>query len=266
MDECSDSTCETLGNAIIFSNGVSTSTTWDLYNEAEPYGKSNFSLDTDLMGELYGTSTKITKFYAVTPYYQCALGACRQGNPAIFVISWHPIGDWIDSINYGNISTSTEGILNSNPHDLACSEEQWDGDYIEKAMCSLKQGFWYTVMLVPNLAKKAVDLFIIGLGQVFPFNLAVNVSRAWELSNGQALPADLSGLDIKDGNGNVKVNIPTSWSASSSITLWGTDVWEANQNLTNFFAFIRVLSKYLLWTLFIGGVLNFGQKVYKEIS
>ena len=84
-------------------------------------------------------------------------------------------------------------------------------------------------MLVPNLAKKAVDLFIIGLGQVFPFNLAVNVSRAWELSEGQALPAEIAGLDIKDGNGNVKVNIPTTWAASSSITLWGIDIVTGKQ-------------------------------------
>lgn len=165
------------------------------------------------------------------------------------------------------------GVLNEtekwkvDAKNVACTAEEWaDTNWWTQFRCGSATTFVVIGQSIGSSVKTVLSMFLRGLEFVFPFNFPIKIYDCWIQSETALLPTELEPINFLDVNGNVKVNLPTEWSASSSITLWGKDVFESTSALTLLFAFIRALTKYGLWAGFIFGVWYVGHDIYDEIT
>lgn len=156
------------------------------------------------------------------------------------------------SIVYYNGTYDTRAKWLVQAGEIACSPEEWASDHWWiNIKCGVFTGGVAVAQTLGNSAAAGVRILIGMLDGVFPFNLPIKIKQCWDNSETKLLPSELNKINILDESGNVKINIPTEWAESGSITIWGSDVWNATDESNEFFVFIRNLSKYLIWGIFI---------------
>ncbi|MCK9330880.1 MAG: hypothetical protein M0Q94_13485, partial [Candidatus Cloacimonetes bacterium] len=156
------------------------------------------------------------------------------------------------------IGTSTSDFLGLNTHNIACSVEDWeDGDKFIRFGCSIKK-LGLDVLFFPAVVmEKTINSFSILVKNIFPFNIAFNIKKAWDDSAGKNTPTDLMWLLPLNENGDITLNLPPNWTkgTTTSIVIFGDTIFKnegtpANQMFKN----IRALSTYLLWGGFLWGI------------
>ena len=148
---------------------------------------------------------------------------------------------------------------------IACSPEEWgDNSWWTQFRCGSATTFVVIGQAIGNSVKTVLSMFLRGLEFIFPFNIPIKIYDCWEASENGILPAELSAINFLDESGNVKVNLPSEWAENKAITMWGNDAWNATPATTAIFAFIKALSKYGLWAIFIFGVWGIGKDIYNE--
>lgn len=149
--------------------------------------------------------------------------------------------------------------------EIACTPEEWASDNI---FMNIKCGAFTSGVVIAqtlgNSAAAGVRILIRMLDGVFPFNLPIKIKQCWENSETKLLPSELNKINILDESGNVKINMPSEWAESGSITIWGNDVWNATNESNEFFVFIRNLSRYLIWGIFISIIYLWGKSLIEK--
>ncbi len=139
-----------------------------------------------------------------------------------------------------------------NTAELACTPEEWAStNILVNIKCSGLFAMIGITQAIGDSAGNGIKVMVNQLDGVFPFNLPIKIKQCWDDSETKLLPSELDKINILDESGNVKVNLPSEWAENSSITIWGSDVWNATNESNEFFTFARYLSKYLIWGIFI---------------
>lgn len=168
---------------------------------------------------------------------------------------------------YNSDAKDTANIFSKTSiHEMACSQEDWaSDDWWDEIKCGTFETTLNGLNSIVNGLKLTINKTIRLFTNIFPFNFITKINECWEDSEFSSLPTELETINFLDKDGNVKIDLPSEWSESGTITFWGTDIFKANKTSTAFFDFIRNLSRYALWAMFIFGVYETAYDVYGEI-
>lgn len=178
--------------------------------------------------------------------------------------------DWTDPTNFFTNNSSTLGIT---AHNLACTPEQWAAHDAATttpliSICEISEIFWSIGLGFSDMIKGLVQTFITGFQSIFPFNIAYQFYNAWTTSENQSLPTGLSWLTT-NATDNMYITMPKELTGAATDTpmlAFGSDIFEDNAIISEFFEFIRSLSTYLLWTGFLYLIYGLAHKTYDEIN
>ena len=81
------------------------------------------------------------------------------------------------------------------------------------------------------------------------------------------MPDSLTFLNMSDQDGNLKIYIPQQYApnASTTLTVFGPDIFDDNVGMSNFFTGTRTLSTYLFWAIFLFAIYRMGHNIYLEL-
>lgn len=152
--------------------------------------------------------------------------------------------------------TSTRGVV--------CTEDEWNATSTYLGMnftvmkCSVMQSLIDVadhVAHYPAVTAQAVTGTFL---TVFPLNVFSQIKSSWDSSATASLPSALAVIDIADTDGNVYVDQPQiGYSTTTKQLIFGPGLVSGNTTAMNFVAFVKALTTYIFWGLFILQVYNF---------
>lgn len=167
--------------------------------------------------------------------------------------------------NNGSATTTfstTSAAFNLNTRTIACSEEEWNssssflginGTLIRcqttTGMLNIGQGFI-------NMIKSAINGVLNGIKSLFPVNLIVGLTEAWNTSASSTLPADMAWLtnEVDPTTGNITINPGEAFASSTGlaisgdpIVIWGQDMGGDDPMWTEWRLRIRAILGWLIW-------------------
>lgn len=257
----------------IWKNGVDMGTT-TILDTGALYLKAKANL-TNTSYFLHQSNVVSTDDYVVVGYIASStryingqlyeVAATTTKNYTFKVINVDNTADVQNLINQIN-ATSSSTILGLSPTEMACTANEWSGEWQEQLVCHTKKAILSLAGLFNNLLINATEVNISLMTMVFPFNLASHFQTSWSDSL-PTLPADLDYFNIIEGD--LYLTIPSEWSGApqdEAYVVFGEGIFlDDNTAVSNFFTGIRYLSTYVMWGLFIFGILRFGKRVYTDL-
>ena len=157
-------------------------------------------------------------------------------------------------------------------HDMVCDDNQWNATSTYAGLnftvlkCQTFESALNIAEKIANIPKNIAKGFISVIKTTFPFNLPVKIYESWNNSENGTLPTELNWINPSDEDGNIRFTLPSAWySGTTTILLWGDDLFSpTGQPQTTVFANIRILSKYLLWALFIFSIIVWGKRLVSD--
>lgn len=166
-----------------------------------------------------------------------------------------------------NIGTINQ-IFGTTTSAIVCSAEEWaDGNWWTVLKCSTLKTILDIVEKIINGLKTIANTFINILKNVFPFNFIFKVAECW---NNSSITGSPTGTDIgtfTDENDNLYITVPKEWNGTATdtdIIVFGEDLFE--NKATAFFMFTKLLSKFLMWGLFILYLINLAKHKIDELK
>jgi len=172
---------------------------------------------------------------------------------------------------------SLMSIFGKSPHDLACTNTEWStsdnafGINMVKMGCNIKEAFWSTADTGIRAVYTIFEVATLGLRYVFPFNLPIKISDAWDKSAITEMPSDVAFLNQADSNGDFNLDMPSSlFGASSTRVLIGKGMLptanDPNSKLSKILLGFKGLSKYVNWGALALGIWLTGQAVLSDLN
>lgn len=245
---------------------VATSTIESFSELGKANGKSRITVE-------IASTTPIGKYVYVVEADQNGNSLWQYGRP----ITINVFDGSIPNAAYVWDSDEDISTLWGDSYTLACSEEEWaEAD---------DSNFFNMIRLKCNATKTTLDIFFGTLNvaksvfsnvyesgktllkNTFPFNMIYKVKYQWDRSAYINLPVDLALIQNATESGELSVKIKKELLSSEEDVywvLWGDDIWEENTEVKKFFDFIRVLSKYFMYALFLLGVYKMGEDFFNE--
>lgn len=221
---------------------------------------------------IYGVNSKIITEYSYITYPTSSeINASSTPLDVVYPawLSNRFAGGIQDVVSYYSSSSISSAISGLKVHDIVCSEEDWTysgSNIFISAKCNILE----TLLSIPlgiinwsiDILKIAVNFFVDKVTNIFPFVIIKNIFLSWQGSATATLPSQLNWL--LGENGKFYLYIPSAWGGTtSSIEVWGSDIWGTNTATTNIYASIRFLSTYLEWTIFLFSLYGLAQEVVR---
>lgn len=169
--------------------------------------------------------------------------------------------------------TNAAGIFGSSTADMVCSAAEWNSTSTYLGMnftylkCSVMKSLLDIGEKVGNAPAAAANGFIYVLKNTFPLNLFAQFKQSWDDSETAALPVTLSFMNVIDANGNIHITPPPlGGAATTTLLVWGPDVISGNSIAQNFIDFIRALSTFFFWYLFISQIYYLATEVTDNVD
>lgn len=191
-----------------------------------------------------------------------------------FIINW-----------FGYSQQSLENYLGTSTEMIVCSAEEWNTpdpvwgiDWLSattsvpalnftKLKCYFFLGILNIADGIANAPNRTYQSSKEALLTLFPINIPAQIKKSWDESATTTLPADLAFLDIADNDGNISLTLPSQFfDSTTTIPIWGEQIYGENEGVENAIGNIKSLSKYLLWVLFIFEIMAIGWKVWHDID
>lgn len=215
---------------------------------------------------LTGTSSDYVKnqftYYKVVPVLS---GSDWQSE--IFPIYWSSDENYFLSQVSGldtSRGTDTPFLFGENLRSYICSADEWaSGNWWTNLRCRTFYNLFSIFGKATNGLRNWIDIQKLRLKSLFPFSIPISIYESWIDSYDQGYPSDIAFLDVADVDGNIGFAVPEEWVGTSTTVLpmWGPQVFTDNDDLYNFFAFIRSFSTYSLWIAFFFGIWTLGHDI-----
>lgn len=172
---------------------------------------------------------------------------------------------------YGAYVSGLSDLLGTSTAAMVCTPAEWaSSDWWTQIRCSTFKTGLDIADKISHIVSVAVSGLIWLIGKLFPFSVAADFYNSWQASETTALPAELDWLNIVDSTGNLHLAFPAQWvggSTSTDYVIFGPDVFTpSGSRLADFFAGIKVLSKYLMWAGFIFALWRFAHDLYEDLK
>jgi len=150
-------------------------------------------------------------------------------------------------------------------HSLVCTSEEWAStDTWQILKCNTLYSLLSIWKSLSSLVQKIATTGAQSISSMFPFNLAFLISEAWSDSSNQ-LPSELSYFDIVSESGDLTLDVSSQFPGSTSTVIFGASLFPSGTATGDFLRGVKAFSTYVLWFLFIIGLVNRIRKVYNEI-
>jgi hypothetical protein len=212
------------------------------------------------------TSTEFS-YYAIKPCKTFGGGGCwGTSTVAVWFTAPPSYDDIIAGVWVATSSTSTDDMLpdfNMTAYQLACSDDQWHGDWITQIGCYYRFSTMVLEKKAGEIISQAMSRTWSSLKNMFPFNFANLMNTSWAAANVNGVPADLAFLDMLDDDGNISFDFSAMTGTTTKLVFWGANTFN---NTGGEFTKVRSLSKYLFYGLLLLYIYLKGKSVYNELA
>lgn len=159
-------------------------------------------------------------------------------------------------------------LIPASPTSYCSIDETQNGDTWVKLKCSIFNSFITFFNWTGDFLKIYLSDVKLALGFLFPFNIPIQFYNSWqEASDSASMSNVLQPLDNILVDNNLIITIPAGLSGTGQdrqVPVFGPAVFGFTPALVAFFAFVRVLSTYFTWGLFLFYIYGLANDVYYQ--
>jgi hypothetical protein len=177
------------------------------------------------------------------------------------------LGDRLETQTMAS-SSMMYALTGTTTHALVCTPAEWNSEsWVTIAKCNILKSAFDFSDFTGRIAIQVINTSSNALSNTFPFNLPIGFANSWISASGKPLPPGLSFIDdYLDSSGNLTFNIPATMAQEETkITIIGSDSFDSSPATNSFFAFIRSMSAYIMYGLFVFNMYILGTSLYSSL-